>query len=173
MSNLIQFRRGTDAQRQAVTLAAGEPAFTTDLLQLWVGDGATPGGIAIGITAAQLAALGWSRPYLALAAAGTTNIQCASPWLNGRFPLSIGAGSGAFVANITLSPTNALAGALVRIPIDFAASVNGTVNFYDGTTAGTLMQTITNIDATDTRSFQFTAGFDGAHWNKETGDWVL
>jgi len=43
----IKIRRGTDAQRQGVTLAEGEPAFTTDTKQLFVGDGVTPGGVPI------------------------------------------------------------------------------------------------------------------------------
>jgi hypothetical protein len=121
--------------------------------------------------AAAIDALAWSEPYLALSAAGTTILEADGPWLNGRFPLTIEAGSGAFVANITLSPTNAMAGALLRIPIDFAASVNGTVNIYDGSVEGTLIQTITNIDA-NVRSILFLGGFDGAHWKKETADWV-
>jgi hypothetical protein len=43
----IQFRRGTDAQRTAVTPAAGEPIWVTDTTKLYVGDGTTAGGIEI------------------------------------------------------------------------------------------------------------------------------
>jgi hypothetical protein len=43
----IQFRRGTDAQRTAVTPAAGEPIWVTDTSELYVGDGATPGGVVV------------------------------------------------------------------------------------------------------------------------------
>lgn len=43
----LQFRRGTDAQRTAVTPAAGEPIWVTDTQALYVGDGSTAGGIAI------------------------------------------------------------------------------------------------------------------------------
>lgn len=46
----IKVRRGTDAQRQGVTLAEGEPAFTTDTKQLFVGDGVAPGGVPIAST---------------------------------------------------------------------------------------------------------------------------
>jgi hypothetical protein len=76
------------------------------------------------------------------------------------------------VADLTLNPANALAGALVRIPIDLAATVNPTINIYDGTTGGTLLQTLSNIDA-NARSFLFTGSFDGAHWHKETGVWMI
>lgn len=41
-------RRGTDADRQNVILAEGELGYTTDTKRLFVGDGSTPGGIAIG-----------------------------------------------------------------------------------------------------------------------------
>jgi hypothetical protein len=43
----LQFRRGTDAQRTAVTPAAGEPVWVTDTQKLYVGDGSTGGGIEI------------------------------------------------------------------------------------------------------------------------------
>ena len=45
MSQKIQFRRGTTAQRTAVTLDSGEPGWDTDTNRLYVGDGTTPGGV--------------------------------------------------------------------------------------------------------------------------------
>ena len=48
MSQKIQFRRGTTAQRTAVTLDSGEPGWDTDTDRLYVGDGTTAGGIPIG-----------------------------------------------------------------------------------------------------------------------------
>jgi len=44
----LQIRRGTEGQLSAVTLAQGEPAFTTDSQKFVVGDGFTPGGVYIG-----------------------------------------------------------------------------------------------------------------------------
>lgn len=44
----LQVRRGTNAQRTAVTPVAGEPVFTTDTKQLYVGDGTTVGGVSVG-----------------------------------------------------------------------------------------------------------------------------
>ena len=43
----LQFRRGVAANRSTVTPAVGEPLFTTDTKQLFVGDGATAGGIGV------------------------------------------------------------------------------------------------------------------------------
>jgi|688.fasta_scaffold110699_5 hypothetical protein len=43
----LQFRRGTDAQRSAVTPAAGEPLWITDTSKLYIGDGTSTGGIEV------------------------------------------------------------------------------------------------------------------------------
>jgi len=43
----LQLRRGTDAERSAVTFADGELVYTTDTKKLYVGDGATAGGNSI------------------------------------------------------------------------------------------------------------------------------
>jgi hypothetical protein len=44
----LRIRRGTDAERQAVTFAEGELIYTTDTKLLYVGDGTTAGGILAG-----------------------------------------------------------------------------------------------------------------------------
>ena len=41
-------RRGTDVDRQLITLDQGELGFTTDSKRLFVGDGSTPGGTIAG-----------------------------------------------------------------------------------------------------------------------------
>jgi hypothetical protein len=43
----LQLRRGTDAQRSGVVFAAGELIYVTDTDALYIGDGATAGGIAV------------------------------------------------------------------------------------------------------------------------------
>jgi len=48
MANTIKLKRGTDAQR-TFTPADGEPLWTSDTKELYVGDGSTVGGIPIGI----------------------------------------------------------------------------------------------------------------------------
>lgn len=47
MSTKVQVRRGTDADRGTMVLASGELGWTTDTKKLYVGDGATYGGIDI------------------------------------------------------------------------------------------------------------------------------
>ena len=43
----ILLRRGTDAERQSIILASGEPGWATDTKRLYVGDGTTFGGIPV------------------------------------------------------------------------------------------------------------------------------
>jgi len=130
---------------------------------------------AITVTQAQamLAALSFNNAVAALSGAGTTAVSNAQTWLIGRQPISLAAGSGGYVANLTLSDANALAGALLRIPIDFPASPNPTINIYDNSTGGTLLEgPLVNPNPGAAASFLFTAGFDGAAWHKESGFWV-
>ena len=128
--------------------------------------------ITVGQAQAMMAALSFSNGALAVSGAGNMNIGENQTWLLGRQPVSLGAGSGAYVANLVLSDGNALAGAVLRIPIDFPASANPTVNIYDGSTGGTLLEgPLVNPNPGSAGSFYFQAGFDGAGWHKEFGSW--
>lgn len=44
----LRIRRGTDADRLTITPESGEPIYTTDTKELYVGDGSTEGGILVG-----------------------------------------------------------------------------------------------------------------------------
>jgi len=48
MAQKIQIRRGLESQRSLIVPDAGEPLFTTDNKQFFIGDGTTPGGLLIG-----------------------------------------------------------------------------------------------------------------------------
>jgi hypothetical protein len=122
---------------------------------------------------AMVAALGFANALISPAAAGTTSIQNSQSWLSGRAPVSVQAGAGAYVANLTLSHANVIAGAVLRVPIDFAASVNGTLNVYDGTTGGTLLLTVTQIDGVQARNFFALFGYDGGAWHLEERGWQI
>jgi hypothetical protein len=43
----LQLRRGSNTARETTVFAAGEPVWTTDTTQLYVGDGVTPGGVLV------------------------------------------------------------------------------------------------------------------------------
>lgn len=47
MANTVKFRRGLETNRTSETPEAGEPLWTTDDKELWVGDGSTAGGIQV------------------------------------------------------------------------------------------------------------------------------
>jgi len=128
---------------------------------------------AITVTQAQamVAVLAWTASAIALGAAGNTSVGYTQTWLLGRQPIALSAGAGAYVANLVLGDANALPGALLRIPIDFPASANPTINIYDSSTSGSLLATVTNPNPSAIASFLFTAGFDGAAWHKESGAW--
>jgi hypothetical protein len=160
----------------AVTTGGQTGTICVDTINIIDDGGNSPSSIpvnAITVSQAQamVAALAWNIAPVALTTAGNTNVGYTQTWLVGRQPFTAGAGSGAYVANLILSDANALPGALMRIPIDFAATLNPTINVYDGSTGGTLLETVSNIDA-NARSFLFTAGFDGTNWHKETGSWI-
>jgi len=48
MAQTIKLKRGLETNRTGTTPAAGEPIWATDTKKLWVGDGTTAGGIAVG-----------------------------------------------------------------------------------------------------------------------------
>ena len=125
---------------------------------------------------AMVAALAWTQSPVALSAAGTTTLANTQNWLVGRLPFTAGAGAGAYVANLALGDANVLSGALLRIPIDFAASSSpggATINIYDGSSGGTLLEgPLVNPNPAAPASFLFTAGFYGTNWHKESGSWI-
>ena len=43
----LQFRKGVDSDRLTITPAVGEPIYTTDTKQLYIGDGSTAGGVVV------------------------------------------------------------------------------------------------------------------------------
>jgi len=67
MAQKIQIRRGVEAQRSLITPDAGEPLFTTDNKQLFIGDGVTAGGLFVG----GGSAVGYVQKYRGTVAIGT------------------------------------------------------------------------------------------------------
>lgn len=53
MTNTIRTKRGLEANRTSVTPAEGELIYTTDQKKLYVGDGTTAGGVAVGSTSGE------------------------------------------------------------------------------------------------------------------------
>ena len=107
----LQFRRGTDAQRTAVTPAAGEPLWVTDTTKLYVGDGTTAGGIEIAggggggaPTNASYIVLGTNASLSAerVLTIGT-GLASTDAGANGNFTIAIGTHAASYVNSGTLA----------------------------------------------------------------------
>lgn len=48
IDSIIRLRRGPDAERQSITLSAGEIAYSTDIKRVFIGDASTLGGTLVG-----------------------------------------------------------------------------------------------------------------------------
>jgi hypothetical protein len=81
-------------------------------------------------------------------------------------------GPGAYNQDVIVNGTNAQAGALMYMPIDSEDGGNATVNVYDTSAEGTLLQTISAAGAPSS-SFLLTLRFDGVNWHKLDGHWVI
>ena len=108
----LQLRRGTDAQRTAITPAAGEPIWVTDTQELYVGDGSTAGGI-------QIAGGGGgggaptNLSYLVLTASTSlsaervltigTGLASTDAGANGNFTIAIGTHAASYIGSGTVA----------------------------------------------------------------------
>ena len=135
----------------------------------------TNGGPAYATTAqiaAAVAGLAGSGAVAMLPQSVAVTIAPLSAYLIYHAPCSAGFGTGAYTQGIVLSVANAQPGSLMLVPIDVPGAPNPTINIYDGTTGGTLLQTLSTAGA-PSGSFLFTARFDGTNWHKLDAHWVL
>jgi len=97
----LQFRRGVEADRTSITPVVGEPIYTTDDKKLYIGDGTTAGGVAVGGGTGSVTSVAATVPTgLAIAGSpittsGTLAISLASGYviptqstLDGKQPLN-------------------------------------------------------------------------------------
>jgi hypothetical protein len=149
----LRLRRGTDAQRQTVTLDQGELVYTTDTLKVFVGDGVTSGGNNIG------KALAGNGLYfdsisqtLQCPSAGITGVVAdTAPSLGGNLNLN----SHNIIGTGTINYSGIFNNSAVRIDTGGIVSPQGSLtqlNIYGG-----LGQYITFTSATDGTSSNFPA----------------
>lgn len=116
----LQIRRGTDSQRQAVVFDLGEIVYTTDTKKLYVGDGATAGGINI-LASSAGSGLTWNN---------TTQTFNQGGSLSGYTTDNLSQGT----VNLYYSSTRAKADAASIFTANGSPTVTGTVTT---TTSGT------------------------------------
>lgn len=118
----LQIRRGTEAERTAMTTAlfSGEPIFTTDTKKLYIGDGTTLGGVDISSNAGLpgqggnngkfLTTNGTNLSWATVPPSGIANVQADStPSLGGNLTLNgnniIGTGNLNITGSININAT--------------------------------------------------------------------
>lgn len=115
---------------------------------------------------AQHAAIFSKAPALSVTGAGDSSILKASEYeRHGTHPVSMGAGSGAYTATLSLSLTDAVAGDVKKLPISFAASTNPTAEIRNATSGGTLLYTIAGTGSAFKTCLTFT--FNGTAWESD------
>jgi hypothetical protein len=116
----LQIRRGTDAQRQAVTFDLGEILYTTDTKKLFIGDGATLGGVNV-LASSAGTGLSWNSTTQTLNFSGT---------LSGYTTDNLAQGT----VNLYYSPTRAKADIATMFTATGSSTVTGTVTATTATT---------------------------------------
>jgi len=130
-----------------------------------------PSYVTTTMLAAAVAGLAGSAAAVNLPQGGTVNIAPGSAFLNFEAPLEVGAGTGSYAQAVSISDGNAINGSVMFIPMDFAASANGTVNISDA--GGNVLEgPLVNYDPANAHSFLLIARFDGTAWHKMWGAWV-
>jgi hypothetical protein len=145
----IQFRRGTDAQRTAVTPAAGEPIWVTDTTKLYVGDGTTAGGIEIAggggggaPTNASYVVLGTNASLSAeRALVISTGLSSTDAGANGNLTIALATHAASFIGSGTV--------ALARGGLAADISTTGGAGFVLKQTSAGAAVTVAAIAATD------------------------
>jgi hypothetical protein len=145
----IQFRRGTDAQRTAVTPAAGEPVWVTDTTKLYVGDGTTAGGIEIAggggggaPTNASYVVLGTNASLSAeRALVISTGLSSTDAGANGNLTIALATHAASFIGSGTV--------ALARGGLAADISTTGGAGFVLKQTSAGAAVTVAAIAATD------------------------
>ena len=164
----LYLRRDTEANRTTCTPAIGEPFWTTDLEELWMGDGSTAGGVFVG-SGSESQVLADNSP----SATGSLAIAPTKHFSQLTQRILAGAGSGAYTLTVTIARTKALPGAVAKFYVQLPASSNPTIQIQDATGSVVLGNVTTPNGGTAAAyyAFEATLGADGA-WHKTNGNWI-
>lgn len=118
-------------------------------------------------------ALGGEETLISISAADTYDIVFPKPFIQEIQRFSFAAGAGAYTYKIVLdvADSSIVRNSTYTFILEFAASTNPTVEFYNDTVVGTLLQTVSGLDETST--FLFEAYFTGTEWKKCDGRYTV
>ncbi len=154
MSDTIQFRRGTNAQRLLATLAMAEPGVNTDTNELTMGDGVTGGGNLVVLTTGDTQAP---------AAAATYNLAMPANRRHHYLYFAPAAGLGAYEYKVVLPVTGRRDGDKVEVLVEMPANANPTVTFR-APTVGDAPKAIIAGDAGAQRNYRLDFRFISGAW---------
>lgn len=136
----LQIRRGTEAQRGSLsglnTPAVGEPLYTTDTKKLFIGDGSTTGGVALGY-------------YSAINVAGQSSLSAA----NNTDTLTLVAGT-----NVVLTTDAGTDTITISAPRDVEVFNTGSINIFQNNIQGLNSNENIIIDPSGTGIVQINSG---------------
>lgn len=108
---------------------------------------------------------------LTLAAVGTTDLAPDKAFIQWFQHVTAGAGAGPYTHKLTLDSARALKGANFVLEIDIPATSNPTIQIYDNSVSGALLDTIAG-DSDNATTYRFEAVLDGTTWKKENAAYL-
>lgn len=114
-------------------------------------------------TIEELDALFNGSEEITVSTSGTTDLAYSAFFLR-RVKIIAAAGAGAYVRNFTLNTSNIRNGAIFRIKLEIAQSANPVLNFYNESTGGTLLQTVSG-DSSNPTYVTMVISSNGTAWS--------
>lgn len=117
--------------------------------------------------------LGGTEDITAVDAAADNSIVSAAPFVHvtKRFTFAQGAGAYTYRIALDVSSSTIVKNSAITFILEFSAGTNPTVEFYNDTVGGTLLQTVTGL--ADASTFLFEPYFTGTEWKKCDGRYSI
>jgi hypothetical protein len=128
----------------------------------------TPVPLTAFYTASQIDAMFGEFSSISVSANGTTDLNPATKFAQWFIRITAQAGAGSYTYNFALKHDNPKIGAMFWIAINLSQSSNPTINIYDNSTSGTLLQTVSG-DSSNATFYLLQCEYTGTAWQKVSG----